>query len=97
MCVLGTLHDRERHGYAVAAHLDEAGLAGIKGGTLYPVLSRLQAAGHVTARWEAGVGGPGRKYYALTDRGRALLREQGRAWATFAHTVQMLINDGGLE
>jgi len=96
LCVLATLDEQERHGYAIARRLDEAGLAGVKGGTLYPMLARLHAAGQVTARWEPGDHGPGRKYYALTEDGRALLRDQGSAWMAFAHTTEKLIDPGGL-
>lgn len=95
LCVLGTLDAEEGHGYAIAARLEEAGLAGVKGGTLYPVLARLHAAGYVVARWEPGDRGPGRKYYALTDGGRALLAEQAMAWAAFVRTTRALIDPGG--
>lgn len=96
LCVLATLDEQERHGYAIASRLEEAGLGRVKGGTLYPVLARLQAAGHVAARWEPGERGPARKYYTLTDGGGALLREQGLTWVTFARTAQKLIDPGGL-
>jgi PadR family transcriptional regulator PadR len=56
----------------------------VKGGTLYPLLARLEQAGHVTTRWEPGDGGPGRKYIALTPAGRAHLRARARMWRTFA-------------
>jgi len=95
LCVLATLDERERHGYAIASRLDEAGLARVKGGTLYPLLARLQAAGLVDARWEPGEHGPSRKYYALTDGGRTVLREQGLAWVGFARATQKLIDPGG--
>jgi PadR family transcriptional regulator PadR len=94
LCVLATLDERELHGYAIAGRLDDAGVAQVKGGTLYPLLARLQAAGHVTARWEPGERGPGRKYYALTASGRSVLSEQGLAWAAFARTTQLLIDPG---
>lgn len=95
LCVLATLVEDERHGYAIAGRLEAAGLARVQGGTLYPALARLEAAGHVTARWEQGERGPGRKYYALTDAGRLLLREQGREWIAFARTTEELIEPGG--
>lgn len=94
LCILGTLQEKERHGYAIASRLEEVGLGRIKGGTLYPVLARLAAAEHVVSRWEPGNRGPGRKYYALTDKGRTLLREQGLAWVAFARTTENLINSG---
>lgn len=95
LCVLATLQEQDRHGYAIARRLDEAGLGVVKGGTLYPMLARLQVAELVTARWEAGQHGPGRKYYALAEAGRALLREQNAAWIEFTRTTQTLIDSGG--
>lgn len=86
------MQEQARHGYAVAQCLEEAGLGEIKGGTLYPMLARLQAAGNLTTWWETSQPGPGRKYYALTDVGRALLREQSAEWATFTRTTQTLMN-----
>ncbi len=94
LCVLATLQEQDRHGYAIARRLGEAGLEGIKGGTLYPILARLQAAEQVTAQWDEGQRGPGRKYYALTEAGRALLREQSAAWIEFTHMTQRLIDSG---
>lgn len=95
LCVLATLAEQERHGYGIASRLAEAGLPDVKGGTLYPLLARLHAAALVTVRWEPGDHGPSRKYYALTDAGRASLRQQGPAWAAFTRTTEKLINPGG--
>ena len=43
----------------------------ITDGTLYPVLYRLERAGFVTVRWETPGRGVPRKYYDLTETGRA--------------------------
>src|SRR5262245_46714915 len=84
LCVLATLDREELHGYAIGQRLADAGFRGVKGGTLYPLLARLRAGGYVEARWAPGEHGPGRKYYELTDAGRALLRAQAREWTDFA-------------
>lgn len=46
---------------------------GLKGGTLYPILDRLEAEGWVKARWEdvdtSTVKRPRRRHYALTATG----------------------------
>ncbi len=87
LAVLRIVADGPTYGYAITVTLTEAGFGAIKGGTLYPLLGRYEEAGHVTTQWREGEGGPGRKYYALTDTGRALVAEQGRAWAEFAGRV----------
>lgn len=95
LCVLGLLRDRESYGYQLAQALDAAGIGPIQGGTLYPVLLRLQRTGLVTAQWREGAGGPARKYYRITDLGRAALREGGRDWTAFVAPVTRLVTERG--
>ena len=74
------------YGYAIISELERHGFGTIKGGTLYPLLTRFEAAGLVTTEWRAGDGGPGRKYFALTDQGRAELSRLSAEWLRFAVT-----------
>ncbi|WP_043447502.1 PadR family transcriptional regulator [Arthrobacter sp. L77] len=74
------------YGYAIISDLERHGFGAIKGGTLYPLLSRYESAGLVTTEWRAGDGGPGRKYFALTDQGRTELTRLGADWRRFADT-----------
>lgn len=69
--ILGALTAGPLHGYGIAQTLAARGFGTLRGGSLYPVLARLEEAGHVSTRWVEGQGGPGRKDYALTDAGRA--------------------------
>lgn len=69
--ILGALRGGPLHGYGIAQTLAARGFGTLRGGSLYPVLARLEEAGHVTTRWVEGQAGPGRKDYALTDAGRA--------------------------
>ncbi len=94
LCVLAMLAREESYGYELAQSLDQAGLGAIQGGTLYPVLLRLQRTGAVTTRWQEGAGGPARKYYRITDAGRAALARDGRDWIAFAATVSALMDQG---
>lgn len=72
------------HGYAIVNSLEAMGLGAVGGGTLYPILNRLQRDGFLTAQWTAGEGGPGRKVYAITDVGSEELTEQSQLWRRFA-------------
>jgi PadR family transcriptional regulator PadR len=87
MCVLAMLATRETYGYQLARALDLAGLGPIRGGTLYPVLLRLQRTGLIIGDWREGESGPARKYYRITDDGQRALRESGRDWQVFVDQV----------
>jgi DNA-binding PadR family transcriptional regulator len=56
--------------------------AGLPGGTVYPILARLERVGWLESRWEdidpSREGRPARRYYRLTESGAA---EAGRARA----------------
>ena len=60
-----------RHGYDLCAE------TGVKSGTLYPLLIRLEGQGYLVADWEASVvpGRPPRHIYRLTGAGRELVAE----------------------
>lgn len=87
LCVLRTMAEGPTYGYAIAAELAEAGFGDIKGGTLYPLLARLEKNNLVTVAWRAGEGGPGRKYFALTEPGRAELADGIAQWQKFSTVV----------
>lgn len=94
VCVLAVLDPGATYGYAIAAELERAGLGEIKGGTLYPLLGRLEAAGLVDVEWRAGESGPGRKYYALNESGREHLSRRRARWHQFTDVTRHLIEEG---
>ena len=94
LCVLAVVADGETYGYVIAQKLLAAGLGTVKGGTLYPILARLEQDGLVTSRWRAGDAGPGRKYFAVTAAGRRALLEQTDDWVTFTGRATALITAG---
>ena len=91
LCVLAVVAEGRTYGYAVAQRLQEAGLGTIKGGTLYPVLNRLEQDGLVTSSWREGVGGPGRKFFAVTAAGRTHLAERTAAWTAVTEQAAALL------
>ena len=94
LCLLGLLEQGESYGYALQQQLRDAGLASVKAATLYPALGRLEEEGAVEIRWSAGEGGPGRKYYRLTEAGRERLTIESRAWQEFDAVVTGLTAGG---
>lgn len=82
------------HGYDVARRLRDAGLGEVKGGTLYPVLGRLEEQGLLVSHWSAGEGGPGRKVVEATRTGRRELGARRRAWRTWTGRVAAVLSLG---
>ncbi|WP_406468759.1 PadR family transcriptional regulator [Streptomyces hirsutus] len=93
LCLLATLERGESYGYALLRQLEESGLGTVKGAVLYPALTRLADDGAVEVRWAPGEGGPGRKYYRLTDAGRERLARERRAWQGFRTAVDTVVAD----
>jgi PadR family transcriptional regulator PadR len=89
LLVLSVLEHERLHGYEIAQRIREssAGLA-LSEGALYPALHRLETRGALVGSWEAGSGGPRRRYYALTDDGRGLLSEARAEWERFVTDVE---------
>lgn len=89
--ILLTVLEREPlYGFAIiqAAHERSGGYFDFREGSLYPALHRLEAAGWLaTELREAGRNGQPRKYYAITDAGRAELEVRRREFRAFTRAV----------
>lgn len=59
-------------------------------GTLYPLLSRLRREGLVEYEWVESEAGPPRKYYRLTDEGKAQLKTLESYWKEIQTTVETI-------
>jgi len=70
------------YGYEIAKRLQKAneGEALFKEGTVYPVLRTLAAAGLLTSRVVPSYSGPPRRYYRITEEGRAMLAQWSAIW-----------------
>ena len=70
------------YGYDIAKRLTSAndGKAIFKEGTIYPVLRAMSAAELLTSRVVPSYSGPPRRYYRITDQGRAVLAEWKTIW-----------------
>ncbi|MBD3924598.1 PadR family transcriptional regulator [Nocardioides cavernae] len=96
VCVLHVIAGGPTYGYAIANALADAGLGTVKGGTLYPLLGRLEEAGLVSVEWRAGEGGPGRKFYALTPAGEEEHRRQVTHWLAFVDVTSSFVHGSAL-
>ena len=89
LCVLALLSEQDGYAYEIAARLAE--LIGMGEGTIYPLMRRLQAEGLVETYLEESPSGPPRKYYRLTEAGRASFVSQKAAWGSFARAVETIL------
>lgn len=93
LIVLHLLAPGEAYGYEIVSKLTAQtnGALEVTDGTLYPVLYRLERAGFVHVRWETPDRGVPRKYYRLTDLGRAELEQLRHEWTSFAKSMARLL------
>lgn len=96
MLLLRLVREEERYGYELLSLLEErsGGLFQLKGGSLYPVLYRLEEEGFVEPRWETPDRGSPRKYYRVTPAGAEELERRLDDWAEFRDAVDRLIEGG---
>jgi PadR family transcriptional regulator PadR len=80
--VLGILAESESYGYAILKRVRalSGGEFEWSDGMLYPLLHRLLRLGYMTTEWRTPPEGRRRKYYAITEEGRAALADQQRQW-----------------
>lgn len=90
-CILGLLSSGRDYGRGLSERIAEAGVDEVPGGTLYPALLRLEKQGLVRTDKVLSTSGPPRKYYELTDLGRAMHGDRQVAWRTFRASMDLLI------
>ncbi|HUP20448.1 MAG TPA: PadR family transcriptional regulator [Gemmatimonadota bacterium] len=99
MLLLRLLEEREMYGYELVSELQSrsGGRLEWSDGTLYPVLYRLEEAGHVEPRWVTPDRGVPRKYYRATAAGRTELERLVTEWKAFTAGVDAVLGrkDGG--
>jgi PadR family transcriptional regulator len=74
--------EEDLYGYQIAKRLQHLadGSSPVKQGALYPVLRQLSANGLLASRIVPSYAGPPRRYYRITEAGRATLAEWRGIW-----------------
>lgn len=87
--VLAILAEGDSYGYAILKRVRELSGGELEwtDGMLYPLLHRLRRLGYVTTEWRTSPEGRRRRYYAMTEEGRAALAEQQRQWVTVTRAL----------
>lgn len=92
--VLGVLRREDRYGFEIYKAIRDAtgGDYEIKEATLYAAYRRLVKDGLVEAYWGDESQGGRRKYYRITDAGRAVYRRNVDAWVATRRTIDSLLD-----
>jgi PadR family transcriptional regulator PadR len=94
--VLGVLRRGDRYGFEIYKSIRDAtgGRYEIKEATLYATYRRLLKDGLAESYWGDESQGGRRKYYRITDAGRAVFRRNLAAWAATRDIIDVLLDLG---
>lgn len=93
--ILRSLSDSDKYGYEIIAEIEKKshGQYSLKQPSLYSALKRLETQGFVTSYWGGTAGGGRRKYFSLTDAGRAITEQNCSEWEYSRTIIDSLISD----
>lgn len=90
ICVLSQLAKGDKYGYELTEVISTE--MSIATGTLYPILKRLKDDLYVETYLVESEGGPARKYYHLTEKGRFYQSTLKQEWNTFVAAMNRLMD-----
>lgn len=90
--VLAILAQGESYGYEMIQRVRElsGGEVAWTDGMLYPVLRRLEAQNQIESEWRVAENGRKRRYYRISDSGRAELQAQREQWQSVSSVLNQL-------
>jgi len=94
LMILKAVSWRPMHGYGIARWIQQTtgDVLRVEEGSLYPALHRLEERGHVEAEWGLSENNRRAKFYKLTTRGRAELREEAVRFSRFSEAVFKVVD-----
>lgn len=91
LCVLVLISNKDQYGYELAQNISKR--INVAEGTIYPLLRRLTKEEYFTTYLAESSEGPSRKYYSLTNKGRAYMNQLINEWNEFSKSVNELIEE----
>ena len=91
-CILHIISRGEVYASDMLEELTSAKIMVVEG-TLYPLLTRLKNSGLLDYKWIESASGPPRKYYVLTETGKAFLVQFEETWIELQGSVNQIIQD----
>jgi transcriptional regulator len=89
LLVLKAVSLGKMHGYGILLRIEQIskGSLAIEQGALYPALYRLERQGLLDTEWGISENNRKAKYYILTSRGRAQLKDEERSWSRLVEAI----------
>ncbi|MBK7764338.1 MAG: PadR family transcriptional regulator [Bacteroidetes bacterium] len=87
--ILSIIQRGEAYPSDIASELKESGMQVLEG-TLYPLLTRLKNAGYLDYRWVESTGGPPRKYFSMSESGKAFYQSLETTWQELSKAVNTI-------
>ena len=91
VCVLAAIQRHDSYGYQIVREIEP--YVEISESTLYPILRRLESAQMLTV-YSVEHNGRLRKYYHITDQGRARLADFEEEWKEIIRIHQFIAQEG---
>ena len=81
------------HGYGIVQRLEQISgdVVHVQHGTLYPILHRLENRGLLASSWKLSDTGRNAKFYRITRKGRAALKDNAASWARLVDAIQLIL------
>ena len=87
-CILLMIRQKPCYGYEIISKLEERPILSAKESTVYPLLRRLMKEGFLTSFWQETTQGlPPRKYYSITDQGKAYTDAMAEEWDSLVEAI----------
>jgi PadR family transcriptional regulator PadR len=93
MLILKTLALQPMHGYGIGVRLEQIsrGVFQVNAGSLFPAIRRLERDGLIAGDWQTTENNRRAKYYTLTARGRARLKQEARDWEAQTSAIARIL------
>lgn len=89
LCVLSILNSSDCYGYELVNKISQC--MEVTEGTIYPLMKRLKDSDTIDSYIVESTEGPPRKYYKVTETGKAELERLSNEWFEFVKSVNVLL------
>lgn len=94
VAVLAVVSSQDGYGYDVVRRLRSFGLEDVGDASVYGTLRRLYLNGALNSYVVPSDEGPHRKYYAINETGRKVLKESIKNWRKFSESIDQVLTGG---